>query len=164
MLNNSCTPSEPPPTDLVSLTGPVAGRGWQRQPWASSDKKQPCQQGWRDQGMRWYCQNRGGSWNRRRLSASERMEIEAERRRKKDPGVSFLLRPGSSREASWRGGLGHRPRGGQGVGWASSQQANSGSGRHFLNFAIPRLSLFCTSRWMLSWLATGFLVPVLVSP
>lgn len=105
--------------------------------------------------------HRGGSWNRRRVSCSQRMLPKAERRRKKDPCVSFPPPPGSSWGASWQGGPRHRPSGGQGVGRADSQRAHTSAGRHFLNSAIPRLSLFCTSRWMLSWLASVFLVLVL---
>lgn len=61
-------------------------------------------------------------------------------------------------ETVWR----HRPwlRKGHGL-RTNKQPAQAGC---FLNFAIPRLSLFCINRWMLSWLATVFLVPVLVSP
>lgn len=53
---------------------------------------------------------------------------------------------------------------GKGRAWAQSNKPRPAWAECSLNLAIPRLSLFRTSRWMLSWLAMLLFVPVLASP
>lgn len=156
----------------------TSGKSVGRKRWGSSlvtAKSSYFRQGWGNQGARWCCQNCGRSWNlSRERWCQPRMQPDAERR--KEPGFSFLLLAsllsgppiiGSYWEASWRGvwdACLKTQTLGKGRAWAQSNKPRPAWAECSLNLAIPRLSLFRTSRWMLSWLAMLLFVPVLASP
>ena len=105
-----------------------------------------------------------------------RRQPDAGRRRKNDPGFSLastcplpsglLLLEVHEKPAgveTWDTCFEDRDSG-QGQGVNLQPQAKARPTDSFLNLAVPRLSLFCTSRRMLSWLAVLLFLAILASP
>lgn len=144
--------------------------------WSALAKRGCFRQGWSNQGARRCCQSCVGSWNHSRELAPAKEATDAGRRRKNDPGFSLapacplasgLLLLGARKKPAgaetWDTCF-EDTDSGQGQGRNLQPQAKARAADSFLNLALPRLSLFCASRRMLSWLAVLLFLAILASP